>query len=218
MRKQVTAFIGKITAGVTHEFMNVLATVREISGLMEDLLALSPNTSFPHRKKFAKMLTTIKKQIGCGMEISGSLNKFAHSMDEPESRVEVNELLDQLAFLVQRFARLKQVQLTVTPVEPPLAIYTDALRFQLTLVACLEYCMECTVSGGMITLQSRKIGKKIAIRIVIEAGSIPKEKSYALPDELSGLQGVIHALGAQLLPIDTPGQQGLEFILPVKIE
>ena len=175
MREQETAFIGKITAGVTHEFMNVLATIRETSGLMEDLLALSRETSLPHRKKFAKMLTTIKKQVVRGMEMSGSLNKFAHSMDEPESRIEIDELFGQLAFLVQRFARLKQVQLTVNPVEPPLAIYTDPFRFQLTLVACLEYCMECTAGGGVITLQSRKIGKGIAIRIVIEAGSIPKK-------------------------------------------
>ena len=39
MREQETAFIGKITAGVTHEFMNVLSTIKEASGLMEDLLA-----------------------------------------------------------------------------------------------------------------------------------------------------------------------------------
>ncbi len=123
MREQETAFIGKITAGMTHEFMNVLATIRENSGLMEDLLALCRETSFPHREKFAKTLIIIQKQVNRGMEISARLNKFAHSMDEPKARVEVNELLDQLAFLVQRFARLKQVQLTVNPVEPPFAIF-----------------------------------------------------------------------------------------------
>ena len=68
----------------------------------------------------------------------------------------------------------------------------------------------------MITLQSRKTGKGIAIRIVIEAGSIPKKKPYVLPDELAGIQEATHDLGAQLLPISTPGQQGLELILPIK--
>ena len=218
MREQETAFIGKITAGVTHEFMNVLATIRETSGLMEDLLALSRETPFPHREKFEKILTTIKKQVFRGMKMSGSLNKFAHSMDEPESRVEVNQLLDQLAFLMQHFANLKRVQLTVNPVEPSLAIYTDPFRLQLILVACLEYCMERTAGGGVITLQSRKVGKGIAIRIVIEAGTIHQKKSCALPAEPSGLQDAIHDLGTQLLPIRTPGQQGLELILPLKAE
>ncbi len=218
MREQETAFIGKITAGVTHEFMNVLATIRETSGLMEDLLTLSRETPFPHREKFEKILTTIKKQVFRGMKMSGSLNKFAHSMDEPESRVEVNQLLDQLAFLVQHFANIKRVQLTVNPVEPPLAIYTDPFRLQLILVACLEYCMKRTAGGGVITLQSRNVGKGIAIRIVIEAGTIHPKKSCALPVEPSGLQDAIHDLGTQLLPIRTPGQQGLELILPLKAE
>ena len=218
MREQETAFIGKITAGATHEFMNVLATIRETSGLMEDLLALSRETPFPHREKFEKILTTIKKQVFRGMKMSGSLNKFAHSMDEPESRVEVNPLLDQLAFLVQHFANIKRVQLTVNPVEPSPAIYTDPFRLQLILVACLEYCIERTAGGGVITLQSRNVGKGIAIRIVIEAGTIHPEKSCAFPAEPSVLQDEIHDLGAQLLPIRTPGQQGLELILPLKAE
>jgi len=218
MREQETAFAGKITAGVTHEFMNVLATIRETSGLMEDLLALSRETPFPHREKFEKILTTIKNQVSRGMKMSGSLNKFAHSMDEPESRVEINPLLDQLAFLVQHFARLKRIQLTVNPVEPPLSIYTDPFRLQLILVGCLEYCMERTAGGGMITLQSRNVEKGIAIRIEIEAGTIHHETSCALPAEPSGLKDAIHDLGTQLLPISTPGQQGLELILPLKTE
>jgi len=218
MRDQETAFIGKITAGVTHEFMNVLATIRETSGLMEDLLALKRETPFPHREKFEKILTVIKKQVVRGMKISGSLNRFTHSMDEPESRVEINPLLDQLAFLVQHFANLKRVQLTVEPVEPPPVIDTDPFRLQFILVACLEYCMGLTAEGGMITLQSRNIDRAIAIRIVIEAGTIHPEKSFSFPEEPSGLQEAIEDLGTQLLPISTPGQHGLELIFPLKAE
>ncbi len=218
MREQETAFIGKITAGVTHEFMNVLATIKENSGLMEDLLALCRETSFPHREKFVKTLITIQKQVNRGMEISASLNKFAHSMDEPKARVEVNELLDQLAFLVQRFARLKQVQLTVNPVEPPLAICIDLFRLQLILVACLEYCLDHTASGGVITLQSQKTSQGIAIQSVTEPGSSLTENAGTLPDELAGLQEALEALGARLIPLSTPGQQGLELILPLNNE
>jgi len=218
MREQETAFIGKITAGVTHEFMNVLATIRENSGLMEDLLALCRETSFPHREKFVKTLITIQKQVNRGMEISARLNKFAHSMDEPKARVEVNELLDQLAFLVQRFARLKQVHLTVNPVEPPFAICIDLFRLQLILVACLEYCLDHTASGGVITLQSQRTSQGIAIQSVTEPGWSLTENADTLPDELAGLQEALEGLGARLIPLSTPGQQGLELILPVNNE
>jgi C4-dicarboxylate-specific signal transduction histidine kinase len=218
MREQETAFIGKITAGVTHEFMNVLATIRENSGLMEDLLALCRETSFPHREKFAKTLITIQKQVNRGMEISARLNNFAHSMDEPKARVELHELLDQLTFLVQRFARLKQVQLTVNPVEPPLAICIDLFRLQLILVACVEYCLDHTASGGVITLQSQRTSQGIAIQSVTELASSLTENADTLPDELAGLQEALEGLGARLIPLSTPGQQGLELILPLNNE
>ena len=83
MREQETTSIGKLPAGATHELMNVFATIRETSGLMEDLLALEGKTPFPHREKFGKILITIQEQVNRGMEICGRLNKFAHGMDEP---------------------------------------------------------------------------------------------------------------------------------------
>lgn len=218
MREQETALIGKITAGVSHEFMNVLATIKETSGLMEDLLALCRETSFPHREKFVKTLITIQKQVNRGMEISGRLNKFAHSMDKPKARCEVNELLDQLAFLMQRSAKLKNAQLMVNPAEPPLAIRIDLFRLQLILVTCLEYCLNHTACGGVITLQSRKTREGIAIQSVIDAYSSQTESVDVLQNELAVLREALEGLGAQLLPISTPGQRGLELILPLKTE
>ena len=216
MRKQETAFISKITAGVTHEFMNVLSTIKETSGLMEDLLAISGEASFPHHDKFLKTLITIQKQVRRGMEISGMLNKFAHSMEDPEARVEINELLDQLSILMQRFASLKQVRLTVNPSESTLDISIDPFRLQLILVACLEYCLGRTARGGVVTLQSHRTKKGIAIQCLMEPDLKSMGNIDELPHEFTGLQETLHNINAQLVPINRPGQQGLELILPFK--
>ncbi len=215
MRDQETAFIGKITAGVSHEFMNVLATIRETSGLMEDLLALSRETSFPHREKFTKILTTIKKQVSRGMEISDRLNRFAHSMDESDARVDINELLNQAAFLMQRSAKLKQIRLTVNPSESTLDISIDPFRLQLILVACLEYCFDRTASGEIVTLQSHRTEKEIAIQCLMEPDSNSMENVQELPHEFEEFQETLMGLNAKLFPISSPGQQGLELILPL---
>jgi hypothetical protein len=37
---QETVLIGKVTAGLSHELMNVLAIIRERAGVIEDLMAL----------------------------------------------------------------------------------------------------------------------------------------------------------------------------------
>lgn len=49
-------FFGKITAGITHEMKNVLAIIKESSGLMEDLILLRPEDDFPHKESDAKRL------------------------------------------------------------------------------------------------------------------------------------------------------------------
>jgi C4-dicarboxylate-specific signal transduction histidine kinase len=216
MKKEETAFIGKITAAMTHEFMNVLSTINETSGLLVDLLALSGETSFPQHEKFSKILIVIREQVGRGMEISGMLNKFAHSMDEPEALVKVNELLAQLSVLVQRFAKLKKIELILNPLEAPVEIRIDPFLLQLILVACLEYCFDCTTNGGVVTLQAHIRNNGIAIQCLIESSSKSTETISEMPRELAELEETLLSLNAQLVPVNHPGQQGLELILPLK--
>jgi len=218
MKEQESAFIGKITAGATHEFVNVLATIRETSGLMEDLLALNREVSFAHKEKFKKILNTIQKHVDRGMVISEKLNAFAHSMDEPKSRVVINELLDQLVFLMQRFSRLSNVQLTrdrANQIESSPVILSDPFKLQLSIASCIEYCLANTSPGGVITLQTRYAGKGIAIRCVVEKGLCPRERTDDFSDEFNGLQETFDDLDAHLLQINSPEQQGLELIIPL---
>jgi C4-dicarboxylate-specific signal transduction histidine kinase len=213
MRKEEAAFIGKITAAMTHEFMNVLSTIKEASGLMEDLLELSGETSFPHREKFSKKLVIVREQVKRGMEISGMLNKFAHSMDEPEPWIEINELLRQLSILVQRFAKLKEIELTLNPFVTPLEIRVDPFRLQLVLVACLEYCFDHTACGGKVTMEAQRREKEMAIQCLMEPDSKSMETIDEVPHKFAGLQETLHHLNARLVPINRPEQRGLELVL-----
>ena len=105
MKDKEAAFIGKITAGVTHEINNVLASIKEISGLLEDILSLSPQDSFPHKEKFQSALPKIQNQVQRGVKLTTQLNKFSHLPDNKISNLNLNELTEHLIFLTQRFAR-----------------------------------------------------------------------------------------------------------------
>ena len=216
MKEQEIAFIGKITAAMTHEFMNVLSTIKETSGLMEDLLALSGESSFQHHKKFSKTLVIIREQVRRGMEISEMLNKFAHSMDEPEAWIEINELLDQLSILVQRFAKLKKVELTVNPLETPLKIFIDPFRLQLILVSCLEYCFDSTAGGGTVKIQAHRRKNDIAIQCLTDPGSELMENFDDVHHEFTGLQETLLHINARLSSISEQEGQGLEIVISLK--
>ena len=213
MTRQETAFFARITAAVTHEFMNVLSTIKETSGLMDDLLSLSEGASFPHHEKFSRSLGVIREQVRRGMGIGGVLNAFAHSMDEPEARIEINELLGQVSTLGQRFARLKKIELIVIPLETQWKIRTDPFRLQRVLVTCLEYCLDHTAGGGKVTLQAHRRKEGVCLQCLMGRDAKSADKMNGGLPEWEGIQEDLNQINAQLISIRGPGQEGLELTL-----
>ena len=135
--------MGRITAGMTHEIRNVYAIIRESSGLMEDILSMTPEGSFKHREKFLHVISTIQEQVNRGVELATQLNRFAHSMDETLADVDLDEQVTHTVLLMQRFARLKQVGLKIQPSEIKVVCRTDPFRLQMVLAACIDCCNPC---------------------------------------------------------------------------
>ncbi len=107
------AFMGKITAGATHELKNVLAIVGESAGLLEDLLQTPSSQDFPHRQRFLKALTSIRDQVRRGTHILTQLNRFAHGADSESASVRLSDVLENLKTLADRFLRQKALRLTI---------------------------------------------------------------------------------------------------------
>jgi C4-dicarboxylate-specific signal transduction histidine kinase len=212
---QETILIGKITAGLSHELMNVLAIIRERAGLIEDLMALDKETVFPFRDKLDKALVSIRDQVLRGMMIGEKLNQFAHSMDEPMVRVEIHPSLEQAAFLMQRFAGLKKVQIKVPAEGSRLAMETDPFRLLLVIAACIEYCLARADAGGEIRLFCQQTDHGAAIRCALHNGPFPPAE---VPDTLgplrSFLDNVFKEPGVRLEPLVEEDRTGLVLALP----
>ena len=105
MTEKEIAFIGRITAGVTHEVNNVLASIREISGLLSDILSITSEESFTRKEKFETSIQKIQNQEKRGVKLINQLNKFAHLPDFNSTETDLNELIEHLIFLMERFGR-----------------------------------------------------------------------------------------------------------------
>lgn len=153
-------FFGKITAGISHELKNVLAIIKETSGLMGDLMALSGADDFQHKERFQKSLETIRKQIEQGVRLITHLNKFAHSPDEAESEIDLNELLEEMAVLCGRYARLRNVPLSTHPSRKPVKYKTFRVTLQMVLFSCLEYCISHIPQNSHLEISVMQKDKK----------------------------------------------------------
>lgn len=218
MRELERAFIGRIIASATHEFMNIFAATRETSGLMEDLLSIRRALLLPRAYRLKQLLAKIQNQVNRGVEISEKLNEFAHSMDEGQKGCSLDELVTQACFLSRRFADLKRVQLHPHPVAPHLFLRTDPFLSQLVLVSCIEYCLGITDAGGAVSLRTLSGDQGVAIRVLTDNSTKRPEDHQAFLDVASDLEAVTGPLNAGLSYLDEPDLNGLELVFPVGVE
>jgi C4-dicarboxylate-specific signal transduction histidine kinase len=196
-RKEV-AFFGKITAGITHEIKNVLAIIQESSGLMEDILNITENGTFPHKDKFITSLNRISRQIQRGIDVTSRLNRFAHSPDHCPASLDLNDITEQMVLLASRFARLKNVVLESSPSDPPLIIKSDPVSLEMALFESIEILLNAIGSGGKITLSPRKIQSKCVLGVGYENTVLPEEDFMAKissTERWASLQEIMARLG-----------------------
>jgi C4-dicarboxylate-specific signal transduction histidine kinase len=217
--KREAAFMGKITAAMTHEIKNVLAIIRESSGLMEDLLTMAKDSPFPHKDRFINALNTISAQVERGVELTGRLNNFAHSPDQTIGSLDLRALAEQLIFLSQRFARLRNVVLKMTSSPQALLVIARPVPLQMALFACLECCWNLMPSGGQIHVTPEKKGGEHRILITCEGDlpdgwNIPREisnaREWSSARELIALSGASGRLDEQI--------QGICLVLPDQVK
>jgi signal transduction histidine kinase len=160
-------FFGKITAGVTHEMKNILAIIRESTGLLEDIMSLESETAMPHQNKIQNSFTKIKTQIDRGVELTNQLNWFAHSADKSPIKIDLFKTTRHLITLCQRFARLKNVVLKTGSPEKSdhtVTLVTHPVQLQMALFYCILCCLDVMSNGGEITIVFERKEEKILIR------------------------------------------------------
>ncbi|MBF0495878.1 MAG: hypothetical protein HQK58_04785 [Deltaproteobacteria bacterium] len=209
------AFFGKITAGITHEFKNVLAIIKESAGLMEDFLHLSPADSFPFRQKFIDTMGIIKGQLGRGNDLVAGLNRFAHSADQSRADIDVNDMMAQLVLLSARFTRLKGITMKFISFEQPVSLTTDPIRLEMAVFSGIESCLAYLSTGDTVSVCPGRDGDQVVIEIICDStasGQAGVNQTLPASQDWAGLQTMAANLNGTLALKDTPA--GLVFTFP----
>ena len=197
MKNDEVEFIGKITAGVTHEVNNVLASIREISGLMTDILSITDEKSFPRKEKFQSSLDKIQNQIHRGVKLTSQLNKFSHLSDSKKTEIDLNELIDHLIFLTERFARIKNVSLSHQAPNQNVMLIPNPLKLEMALFICIAYLLNHMSNGGEINIAQEKKGNECSVSINCKGEIVNKEtifKDTSSTEELVCLKSIMENL------------------------
>jgi len=173
METDKAAFMGKITAGVTHEIKNVFAIIKESAGLLEDLISLAKGESNPSQERYLRIISKIYDQVDRGVDLAAKLNEFAHTSDNRSATIELNNAISQVVSLSQRFARLKRAKLEAISGETNVFMVSDPLALLILLFLSIELVMDSAGEDAFVRVESVE---QANAEIMISA-----ERSAALP-------------------------------------
>lgn len=148
--------------------MNTLAVLRETAGLLLDLMRLKPDAAGPHRERFQRGLATIQKHVLRGMQLGEHLNAFAHRLDQPKTDFDLHDLLDHVAFFLQRPAEMKNLLLHRPPHTQPIPMQANPFLVQLVVTACAEHGLKNAPQNATLSLLASSLGEHIAISLVLD--------------------------------------------------
>jgi signal transduction histidine kinase len=156
-------FFGKISASLSHEIKNALAIINESAGLLEDFALLAQNGRPIDPERLKLLASSVTKQIRRADELVKRMHRFAHSADQPATRIDVGETLTLVASVANRLASMREAGLEAVEPEKPIFIETRPFLLE-NLIWC---CVDDLLAGGskVVRLVSEEVGEEVRVRI-----------------------------------------------------
>lgn len=199
-------FMGRMTASATHELQNILATIRESSGLMDDLLAMS-SEGFAHAERFKRGLGVLGEQVERGMILTEQLNFCAHAPEASPAGADINEAVRALVGLSRRDAARHKTTLVLAPGRTGLRTGLRAVQVMDAVGAALEAALDVLPMGTQLMLSVEEQGGLGVVRL-----DSPGFEALRQAPAWAQLAALAKALGIGLSA--GPGGMGVVLALP----
>jgi C4-dicarboxylate-specific signal transduction histidine kinase len=191
------AFMAAMTAGATHEVRNVLAIIKESAGLVDDLIQVYGTRGSLDPERVQRALERIGLQVKRGADLLTHLNRLAHTLDRDLSTVDMNQEVEQLLFLTQRFARQKGQQLEFRGAAGERLLVLNALRLQMALFGAMECCLEELPEGSTVRVGVHDEGEAVVAEFR-GVGEGPDPEPASVWQGWQKLEELAGSLGADL--------------------
>ena len=201
-------FFGTVTASVSHELKNVLAIVNENAGLIEDMLAFAAQGRAIDPARLLLAAQAIKAQIRRGDAIIKNLNSLAHSVDETEAAIAVDQAIELALNLTARMAKMRGVTVTMTPPADSVMVRTAPFAFQQLMWRCLDDATACAASppGGTIDITVKTVAQGACVRLKGQDGRghdpLTSQKDQALLDSVGAEAAVDPTTGEMIITLN----------------
>jgi len=196
-------FFGQMTASISHEIKNVLAIINENAGLLDDLALMADRGAAIEPQRLKNMSRVVMKQVSRADTIAINMNRLAHSVDESIKTIDLNDILELLLALTNRFASTRGVTIQPKLNQSPVTLRTAPFLFMNLLWLCLDFAMDAVGEDKIVELVTQKTADGVAI-LFKRLGGLTEAPLRPGPAELG--KGLCELLGAEL-EVSTDNQE-----------
>ncbi len=185
---------GRLNVHLTHELQNVMATICETSGLLEDLGAFQSTGGGVDPARMAKLLRRIVEEAERGQKLVGRINSLAHSTDEPVIRLDLGRIVRFMVDLSSCFPKARTVYLDLC--DECVAVDAAPFYVQQLLYGYLRAAFRGLDPNQGTTLTMRVEGGACVLRMFGLAKDPQADQEEPFPDKTTALAAEL--LGAHL--------------------
>jgi len=198
LREKGFGFFGAITASLSHEINNVFAIINELSGLLDDFFHAAEQDVPLDVEKLKGTTQRIAAQIERGQEYVKRLNRFAHTVDDKQTTIVLNETVEAITTLCRRFGTLRRVELeTSLPGTSP-RIEGSAFDVQHIIYRCINIVLNASRQGDVVQIdvEPQDDGARLTFssRSAVESAAELESKRDFLTVLVAEMQGAIDSV------------------------
>lgn len=187
IRSNQRKFIGKILALYAHDLNNQLGTIKEASGLMEDIMEFNKSKNNRLREELAKPLQSIYSRVGEAAFLTNTLSTFGHEMKGETSSLNINETVGVLLALVRRMAAQRRIELVADFQTDIPAVTADPVMLQFLLFCLMEEQIIRLKPKGRLVFGTARSGKVLSVMIHAEGEEEAMDEKRMFPEGMAQL-------------------------------
>lgn len=174
MRSAKLASIGELATGLAHEINNPLAIISADSTNIGDIM-FELKVDGANRDELQTSLQRIKRQVERCKGITTKMLQFGRSRETELKPTEIKPHLQEITAMMQRQAKVRNVDLQINVEEGLPKITLDPLELEQVLVNLITNAFQAMSAGGRIIVSAGSTGREVVIKVSDTGSGIDRD-------------------------------------------
>jgi len=187
-------FFGNVSAAISHEINNRIAVINEKAGLLTDLSIMMAQGREIDIGRFEVQSKKIVEQVRLAKQTIRNLNRFAHSVDVQDTRIEVPELLEFVVALYARKAATAEATISLSEASEPVTITSSPFFLETLIGRGIDVALSRIDEARTVVIGVGATREGLAVRF---GGLAGLTEPIEFPEENQDVPALLECLGAQ---------------------